>query len=204
MQPAAPSSSKPTGALQAGSTYGPMLRAVLESQSGSEDKSTLQSLITASSCSSSSIRPTSSCMPATAAPTTTSMACTCDRLMSEGVTVGGNTIAHGPSTLILCPIVTLESNAKPPECAAAAAAAARCGNSSLYLPPISPTLTLPSIHQIMQDQRHLLHDKLMLAGVLPGLPRPTIKPQPLPGLYEKPLILNYLLQNYFLFSQNKC
>ena len=187
MQPAAPSSSKPTSALQAGSSYGPMLRAVLESQSGSEDRSMLQSLIAASSCSSSSIRPTSS-MPATAAPTTTSM--------------GGNTIAPGPSTLMLCPIVTLKS--KPPECAAAAASAASCGNSSLYLPLISPTLTLPSIHQIMQDQQHLLHDKLMLAGVLSGLPTPTIKPQPLTGLYEKPIIPNYLLQNYFLFSQNLC
>jgi hypothetical protein len=106
---------------------------------------------------------------------------------------------------MLCPIVTLKS--KPPECAAAAAAAAAaasCGNSSLYLPTVSPTLTLPSIHQIMQDQQHLLHDNLMLAGVLPGLPRPTIKPLPLTGLYEKPLIPNYLLQNYFLFSQNIC
>jgi len=98
---------------------------------------------------------------------------------------------------------TLESNAKPPACAAAAAAAAAaasCGNSSLYLPP----LTLPSIHQLMQDQQHLLHDKLMLAGVLSGLPTPTIKPQPLTGLYEKPILPNYLLQNYFLFSQNLC
>jgi hypothetical protein len=95
--------------------------------------------------------------------------------------------------------VTLESNANPPACAAAAAAAS-CGNSSLYLPP----LTLPSIHQLMLDQQHLLHDKLMLAGVLSGLPTPTIKPQPLTGLYEKPLIPNYLLQNYFLFSQNLC
>jgi hypothetical protein len=105
---------------------------------------------------------------------------------------------------MLCPIVTLKS--KPPECAAAAAAAASCGNSSLYLPPISPTLTLPSIHQIMQDQQYLLHDKLMLAGVLQAcLPRPTsIKPLPLTGLYEKPLIPNYLLQNYLLFSQNIC
>jgi hypothetical protein len=105
---------------------------------------------------------------------------------------------------MLCPIVTLKS--KPPECAAAAAAAASCGNSSLHLPPVSPTLTLPSIHQIMQDQQHLLHDKLMLASVLQaGLPRPTaIKPLPLTGLYEKPLIPNYLLQNCFLFSQNKC
>jgi hypothetical protein len=56
----------------------------------------------------------------------------------------------------------------------------------------------------MQDQQHLLHDNLMLAGVLPGLPGPTIKPLPLTGLYEKPLIPNYLLQNYFLFSQNIC
>jgi hypothetical protein len=56
----------------------------------------------------------------------------------------------------------------------------------------------------MQDQQHLLHDKLMLAGVLPGLPRPTIKPLTLTGLYEKPLIPNYFLQNYFLFSQNIC
>jgi hypothetical protein len=96
--------------------------------------------------------------------------------------------------------VTLESNVNPPACAAAAAAAAAsCSNSSLYLPP----LTLPSIHQLMQDQQHL-HDKLMLAGVLSGLPTPTIKPQPLTGLYEKPLIPNYLLQNYFLFSQNLC
>jgi hypothetical protein len=53
----------------------------------------------------------------------------------------------------------------------------------------------------MQDQQHLLHDKLMLAGVLPGLPRPTIKPLPLTGLYENLFSPNYLQQNYFLFSQ---
>jgi hypothetical protein len=187
-QPAAPSSSKPTtSALQAGSVYGPMLRAVLESESASEDRSRLQGLIAASSCSSFSIRPTS-------------MDCTRDRLMPEGFTVGVNTIAPCPSTLMLGQTVTLESNVNPPACAAAAAAAAAsCGNSSLYLPP----LTLPSIHQLMQDQQHL-HDKLMLEGVLSGLPTPTIKPQPLTGLYEKPLIPNYLLQNYFLFSQNLC
>ena len=190
-QPAAPSSAKPTtSALQADSVYGPMLRAVLESQSVSEDRSRLHGLIAASSCSSFSIRPTS-------------MDGTIDRLMPEGFTVGGNTIAPCPSTLMLGQTVTLESNANPPACAAAAGdggAAASCGNSSLYLPP----LTLPSIHQLMQDQQHLLHDQVMLAGVFSGLPTPTIKPQPLTGLYEKPLIPNYLLQNYFLFSQNLC